>query len=121
MQLLGIFSVVATATGCLYFEDQQEVASSRGLNVTAFLLSVLNLVFITVVVSLMAKKSTTRIKPYALWLKSCCFKHARLACKSCCWPFATCNRPWSRSKGGIALSRRGSTEALHSHTASDAG
>lgn len=106
MQVLGIFSVVATATGCLYFVDQQEVASSTGLNVTAVLLSVVNLVFVTLVLSLMVKKSSTHIKLCALWLKSFCFKHARLDPQEGC---------------ELVLSRTGSTVALHSHTASDAG
>lgn len=106
VQVLGIFSVVATATGCLYFVDQQEVATSTGLNVTAVLLSILNLVFVTLVLSLMLKKSSTHIKLCALWLKSCCFKHAQLDPEEGC---------------ELVVSRTGSTVPLHSRAASDIG
>lgn len=60
--MLGIFCVVATATGCLCFVDQQEVASNTGLQVTAILLLLLNMVFVVLVVSLMVQKSIKRIK-----------------------------------------------------------
>lgn len=46
VQVLGLFTVVATATGCLYFLDQDNIASSVGLNATGVLLLILNFGFV---------------------------------------------------------------------------
>lgn len=46
LQVLGLFTVVATATGCLYFLDQDNIASSVGLNATGVLLLILNFGFV---------------------------------------------------------------------------
>ena len=66
LQVFGLFTVVATATGCLYFLDQDDVAKSNGLNAAGVLLLILNIVFVAVMALLISKRGG----PVVLkWLK----------------------------------------------------
>ncbi len=44
--MLGLFTVGATATGCLYFMDTTNVASPRGLDAVGVLLLLLNILYV---------------------------------------------------------------------------
>lgn len=55
LQVFGIFAVAATATGCLYFVDASNVASTAGLEAVGVLLLVLNLLYMLATVLLITK------------------------------------------------------------------
>ena len=88
LQVLGLFTVVATATGCLYFLDQDNVASGVGLNATGVLLLILNFGFVL----LMAVLISLRGGPTVLKWARCVQQHSAqwLKCITgmCCWPRA---------------------------------
>ena len=46
LQVLGLFTVGVTATGCLYSMDTTHVASPRGLDAVSILLLLLNLLYV---------------------------------------------------------------------------
>ena len=46
LQVLGLFTVGVTATGCLYFMDTTNVANPRGLDTVGVLLLLLNLLYV---------------------------------------------------------------------------
>ena len=72
LQVLGLFTVVATATGCLYFLDQDNIASSVGLNATGVLLLILNFGFVL----LMAVLISLRGGPTVLKWARCAQQHS---------------------------------------------
>lgn len=53
--MLGLFTVVATVTGCLYFVDPTGVAEQTGIQATGILLLILNAFFFLVMGLLIAK------------------------------------------------------------------
>ncbi|DBA86799.1 TPA: hypothetical protein ACH3X2_005382 [Trebouxia sp. C0005] len=54
VQVLGLFTVTATATGSLYFLDSGKVASHAGLNAVGILLLLLNVAYLLLVALLLA-------------------------------------------------------------------
>lgn len=46
LQVFGMFAVLATATGCLYFMDPSNVASPSGLEAVGVLLLILNILYV---------------------------------------------------------------------------
>ena len=65
LQVLGLLIVAATATGCLYFLDPDEVASYTGLSAAGILLLIVNLGFVVLMAALISKRG----RPAALkWL-----------------------------------------------------
>lgn len=69
LQVFGLFTVVATATGCLYFLDMDDVAKSDGLTAAGVLLLILNLVFVTVMALLIAKRGGPTVVKWVMWSK----------------------------------------------------
>lgn len=68
--MLGLFTVVATATGCLYFLDQnRDVANSKGLTAAGVLLLILNVFYVVLMATLIIKKSAPRVKEWVAWCK----------------------------------------------------
>ncbi|KAL0044981.1 hypothetical protein WJX82_004122 [Trebouxia sp. C0006] len=69
MQVLGLFTTVATATGCLYFLDQDSIAvSGKGLYAAGVLLLILNLFFVVLMAALIAREGAPHLKQWAVWL-----------------------------------------------------
>lgn len=70
-QVLGLFTTVATATGCLYFLDQDSIAvSGKGLYAAGVLLLILNLFFVVLMAALIAREGAPHLKQWAVWSKS---------------------------------------------------
>ena len=70
-QVLGLFTTVATATGCLYFLDQDSIAiSGKGLYAAGILLLILNLFFVVLMAVLIAREGAPHVKQWAVWSKS---------------------------------------------------
>lgn len=67
MQVFGLFTVVATATGCLYFLDQDDVAKDKGLTAAGWLLLILNIVFVVVAALLIMKRGRETVRKWASW------------------------------------------------------
>lgn len=70
LQVLGLFTVLATATGCLYFMDSNAVASRAGQDVAGVMLLLLNACLVLWVSALMAKASAADIRKQAGWVMS---------------------------------------------------
>ena len=68
LQVLGLFTTVVTAIGCLYFIDQASVASSKGLRAVGILVLSLNFLFVAVMAVLISKKGARSVKERAIWL-----------------------------------------------------
>ena len=64
MQVLGIFVVQVTATGCLYFLDPTNVANSTGLAAVGIALLVLNLGYVLVMLVLIAIFGAAKTKHF---------------------------------------------------------
>ena len=60
-----MFTVVATATGCLYFLDTGGVAGPAGLDAVGVLLMLFNVVTVAIVVSLIVYVAADDVKLYA--------------------------------------------------------
>lgn len=69
MQVLGLFTVVATAVGCLYMinTSMSFVASKSGLDAAGGILLVLNAAFVLIMVILLAQAGVADIKKGLLW------------------------------------------------------
>lgn len=66
-QVFGLFTVLATATGCLYFMDSNAVASKTGKDAAGVLLLLLNAFFVLWMLVLLVKASMADIKKHARW------------------------------------------------------
>ncbi|DBB05192.1 TPA: hypothetical protein ACH3X3_010435 [Trebouxia sp. C0006] len=64
VQVLGLFTVVATATGSLYFLDSGKVASHAGLNAVGVLLLLLNVAYLLLVALLLAVAAKDFVKAH---------------------------------------------------------
>ncbi|KAL3155628.1 hypothetical protein ABBQ38_010825 [Trebouxia sp. C0009 RCD-2024] len=62
LTVFGLFVVVATATGCLYFLDASNVASTAGLEAVGVLLLVLNLLYVVATVLLITKTGAKKAR-----------------------------------------------------------
>lgn len=69
MQVFGLFTVVATATGCLYFLDSNDVAKGNGLTAAGVLLLILNIGFVLVMGMLISKRGGPTVVKWAVWVK----------------------------------------------------
>ncbi len=68
VQVLGAFTVLATAVGCLYFIDVNNVASDAGQDAAGILLLILNAWFVLWLTALITKASIADVKLRATWL-----------------------------------------------------
>ncbi len=71
LQVLGLFSVLATAVGCLYLMDttnSSSIASKAGLDSVGVLLMLLNVAFVTWMVVLIARAGKHEVKQTLSWL-----------------------------------------------------
>lgn len=68
LQVLGAFTVLATAVGCLYFMDVSDTASHVGKNAAGILLLILNAWFVLWLTILITKASIKNIKAKAAWV-----------------------------------------------------
>ncbi len=68
VQVLGAFTVLATAVGCLYFIDVNTVASDAGQDAAGILLLILNAWFVLWLTALITKASIADVKSRATWL-----------------------------------------------------
>ena len=73
VQVFGLFVVVATATGCLYFLDQGDIASQTGLNAAGVLLMILNAVFVLIISVLIVKRSMHYVKSCLVYFQQSIF------------------------------------------------
>ena len=64
LQVLGLFTVLATTLGVVFLEDPEGVASTAGLNVLGILLLVLNVAFVLLMAALILMASRGTIKKY---------------------------------------------------------
>lgn len=64
MQVLGIFIVQVTATGCLYFLDPTSVANSAGLTTVGIALLVLNIGYVVVMLLLIVIFGAAKTKHF---------------------------------------------------------
>lgn len=64
MQVLGIFIVQVTATGCLYFLDPTNVANTAGLTAVGIALLVLNIGYVVVMLLLIAIFGAAKTKHF---------------------------------------------------------
>ena len=64
MQVLGLLVVVLTTTGCLYFMDPNNVASTAGLQAVGTLLMLLNIGFVVLALVLIAVLGASQTKHY---------------------------------------------------------
>ena len=103
LQVLGLLIVVATATGCLYFLDPNEVASNVGLNATGILLLILNLGFVALMAVLISKRGRPVALRWMTRLQSRCIT----AIKSLC---GLLRLPWSW-KGSSSSTTNGLSNA----------
>jgi hypothetical protein len=62
--VLGLFTVVTTATGSLYFLDSGKVASHAGLNAVGVLLLLLNVAYLLLVALLLAVAAKEFVKAH---------------------------------------------------------
>ena len=62
-----MFTVVATATGCLYFLNSDDIASSSGLNAAGILLLILNVVFVLVMLALICQRGGPEMARWVIW------------------------------------------------------
>lgn len=68
--MLGLFTVVATATGCLDFLDQdRDVANSKGLMAAGVLLLVFNVFHVVLMATLIIKQSAPQVREWVAWSK----------------------------------------------------
>lgn len=68
LQMLGMFVVTATATGCLYFLDINKVASQAGITAAAILMMVLNACFVILMVALITRASLNDARACGAWI-----------------------------------------------------
>ena len=68
LQVLGAFTVLATAVGCLYFMDVSDTASHVGKNAAGTLLLILNAWFVLWLTILITKASMKDVKAKAVWV-----------------------------------------------------
>lgn len=85
MQVFGLFTVVATATGCLYFLDSNGVAKGGGLTAAGVLLLMLNIGFVSVMGMLISKRGGPAVVKWAVWLKQR-VASLRTQVRQTCWP-----------------------------------
>lgn len=69
MQVFGSFAVAVTATGCLYFLDDNEVATKDGLTAAGALLCILNIAFVVVMSMLISKRGGPTVIKWAVWAR----------------------------------------------------
>ena len=62
--MLGLFIVLATAAGCLYFLDPTNIANSTGLEAVGIVLLVLNIGYIVVMLILIAVTGAPKTKRF---------------------------------------------------------
>lgn len=118
VQASSLFTVIASAVGCLYLMDTSGsfVANSRGINAVAVLLVLLNSIFVLVMLILIAIAGYNDHKPKLLWA------YHKLKCG---WASCTCQgrrkAPRGTASSGMQLqsqtnldvaSRTGSTQIL---------
>ena len=77
LQVLGLLVVVATATGCLYFLDPDEVASHAGLNAAGILLLIVNFGFAVLMAALISKRGRPTALKWLAWLRGTSSKAAQ--------------------------------------------
>lgn len=63
-QVLGLFTVVATVVGIVYFTDPRDVASSAGLDAAGVLLLILNIMFVLLMAALVLRAGKGSIRKY---------------------------------------------------------
>ena len=68
--MLGLFTVVATATGSLYFLDKDNFAKNSGLTAAGVLLLVLKILFVIVMALLIAKRGGPTVVKRVIWPKN---------------------------------------------------
>ena len=67
--MLGLLIVAATATGCLYFLDPDEVASHAGLSAAGILLLIVNVGFVVLMAALISKRGRPAALTWLAWLR----------------------------------------------------
>ena len=66
---MGLFAVMVTATGCLFFLDTNTVALSSGLSAAGVLLMLLNVAYIALMAILITKQGARHVHGWATWTK----------------------------------------------------
>ena len=129
MQVLGLFTVVATAVGCLYMMDTSMsfVASKSGLDAAGGLLLLLNTAFVLIMVLLLAQAGVADIKKGLLWVhkhfKSCwaCFASPARASLRGTKPPIPLSTQMESPGTSCSASRANSTTALTQAVSTDSG
>lgn len=67
--MLGLFAVMATASGCLFFLDASTLAQSTGLSAVGVLLMLLNVAYIVVMAVLIVKQGARHVHGWAVWIR----------------------------------------------------
>ena len=86
MQVLGLFAVMATATGCLFFLDTNTITQHSSLNPVGVLLLLLNVGYIALMAVLITKQGARHVRGWITWFKDTGPTTAAAARKlvSCC-------------------------------------
>ena len=69
LQVLGLFSVMATATGCLFFLDTNTLTQRSSLNPVGVLLLLLNVGYIALMAVLITKQGARHVHGWITWFK----------------------------------------------------
>ena len=88
LQVLGLLIVVASATGCLYFLDPDEVASHAGLSAAGILLLILNFGFVVLMAALISKRGRPAALKWLTWLRVITKKAVQKMHSLLHWPWA---------------------------------
>ena len=107
LQVLGLYAVTATTTGCLFFLDTDTSAQSSGLIAIGILLMLLNVAYIALMAVLIIKQGARHGHGWAAWIKSNSQKTLaavpRLLSCQVCWPVRSAHNHDQRDQAKQAL------------------
>ena len=96
MQVFGLFAVMATATGCLFFLDTNTITQHSSLNPVGVLLLLLNVGYIALMAVLITKQGARHVRGWITWFKDSGQTTAAAARK---WVSCCCRRSAKRNHG----------------------
>ncbi len=111
LQVLGLFTVVATTLGTLYFVDTDKLANSQGLDAVGVLLLILNASFVLLMLILVLVAARHDIKRHIDWTME---KAKAVACRVTGRPRVS--RQWSRLNKTASGDNASSTSPVSSPT-----
>ena len=95
LQVLGLFAVMATATGCLFFLDTNTLTQRSSLNPVGVLLLLLNVGYIALMAVLISKTGARHVHGWITWFKDT--GHTIAAARK--WVSCSCRRSAKPDRG----------------------